>query len=518
MNHDYRRAEPFLETSLLIALVVHFVATVFMAVFLMPAMPGAINADPERVAYIAKHPWLWHIGWFPWHLCALSDIVLAIALLRTKWIPKLPAVITLILTIAAVTVEQPAELKWNAEGPFFAQLCTQVGSLAPYLDFEREMFVLVGAVAAVIYALMAFAWTWCFAAAGTWNRFLSCLSAITWTLLLFTALAPLLPDSTRPSLLVIGIGNGIGFNLMALWFILVLEAVLRRSRIDEEFGRMASWKHPRRDAVGSILTTLANSRFLRYVGEWLPSVALVSDIEDVIYINYLVDADKVESIVPASLELQRLGPAKNYALFSILTYRHGHFGPRILGPLRFLMPSPVQSNWRIHVRDRDSNDGIFFIATVVNSALVSLGARWLSDGVPMHVAESASVTANGAGAYGVELKRGNGSAPDLLANLSVCETPVLSGAWQECFQDFDTFLAYCVPQDRAISFQVWYQRTTRQEINLGIPLTICEPLRGEVQSATVEKLLGAEAKPVCFRVPRVKFALERVFRTDRFTC
>lgn len=504
------RAERFLEFSLFVVLVVHVIAMVSMAVLLMPAMPGAINTDPVRIAYIAQYPWLWHLGWLPWHLCALSDLLLAVAMLRTSWIPKIPASITTLFTVLAVAVEQPAEFLWNVEGSRLAAVSVAAGDLAPYLDFEDDMFILVGSIAAILYAIMAFGWTWSFAKAGTWTRFLSWLSAVTWTLLLFTAAAPLLPDSIRPSLLVVGIGNGIGFSLMALWLVLVLEAVLRRSRPDDFYGRMKPFRHPRTDLIGRALTMLGNSRLLRYVGEFVPSTILVSDIEEVIYINYLVDADILEELVPKGLQLQRLGPNKKHALFSILTYRHGNFGPRFLGGMRKVLASPVQSNWRIHVRDRDGVEGIYFVETVVNDTLVSFGGRFLAEGVPMHVASNAVVTTSNGNEFLVELKPGLGSAPDLTAKLKTCEKPQFSDAWLDCFGDFDSFLAYCVPQDRAMSTQSWYMQSTKQEINLGIPLNSCQPVSGEVVSDSVIRLIGNSSRPVCFRVPNVNFALEKI--------
>ena len=176
------------------------------------------------------------------------------------------------------------------------------------------------------------------------------------------------------------------------------------------------------------------------------------------------------------------------------------------------MPSPVQSNWRIHVRDRNGVQGIFFVETVVSNTMVALGGRFLTDGVPMHIASNASVTVSDGGEVVVELDRGLGSAPDLKAKLTPCERPEFTGNWQECFDDFDSFLAYCVPQDRAMSTQNWYHQSTRQEINLGIPLGSCQPLCGEVVSNSVKDLIGTVSSPVCFRVPKVSFSLEKVER------
>jgi hypothetical protein len=56
-----------------------------------------------------------------------------------------------------------------------------------------------------------------------------------------------------------------------------------------------------------------------------------------------------------------------YALVSFLTYRHGHFGPRRFGPMRHLMPSPIQTNWRIYVRDlHTGREGVYFLTTATD--------------------------------------------------------------------------------------------------------------------------------------------------------
>src|SRR5207237_5150791 len=103
-------AAKFLERALLFTIVIHAVAMVWMVLFLLPGMPGGPNADSpgdfqinsalpslddptfvkaglrDRVAYIAEHPWRWRIGWIPWQLTALSDLLLAVALVRPRWI------------------------------------------------------------------------------------------------------------------------------------------------------------------------------------------------------------------------------------------------------------------------------------------------------------------------------------------------------------------------------------------------------------------------------------------------
>jgi hypothetical protein len=249
---------------------------------------------------------------------------------------------------------------------------------------------------------------------------------------------------------------------------------------------------------------ISNSRFVRGLCAWLPLVGLNSDITDVIYANYLVDAERLLPLAPRWLELQRLGPGGRFALFTSLTYRHGHFGPGLFGPLRRLTPSPVQTNWRIYVRDPQTGlEGIYFVTNAIASTPHALGARMLSEGMPMHVPLRGAVVAEKDGSFAVALEPGSGTAPDLEGRLrpGAAELPA---AWGECFPSYRDFLAYCVPQDRALSSQGWYGRVTRQEILLAIPLEKCQPLQGEVRSRAAEGYVGAAAA-LCFRVPRVAF-------------
>lgn len=503
-------AARLLEGALLFTILAHGAAMVSMALLLLPGMPGGSSlTDFERVAYVAGHPWLWRLGWLPWQLTALSDFLLALALLRAPWIPRLPAVLVMLTTLAAVLIEQPGELRWITEGVTLAQAAVQQGDLAGYLRFEAGIYLQVGAWAAAMYTVAALGWTWCFARAGTWNRLLTWLSAATWGILLVVSVTALLPAGYRPAPGFIAVGNAIGFVLLLVWLSLVAELVLRRSRPDQAHGRLARWVHPRRGLIGPLLDLLANSRLVRAFGEWLPPVAFASDITEVIYVNYLVEAARLEPLVPWGLELQRLGPGGQYAFFTHLTYRHGHFGPRLLGPLRRFLPSPVQSNWRIHVCDPQTGQlGIYFVTTAISHTPHALLARSLSEGIPMHVMQRGEVSAQPDGSFQVQLDPGSGSAPDLCMRLKPCPKTRLAPPWSDCFDSYRAMLAYCVPQDRAISSQPWYRRITRQEIHLGIPLEACAPLKAEIVSKAAQALVG-DAQPLCFRVARVAFHFER---------
>lgn len=503
----------FLERALLFTIVIHAVAMVSMALLLLPGLPGGTHELlHDRISYIANHPWRWRLGWFPWQLTALSDLLIAAALLRTPWIPRGGAITALVFTLVAIWFEQPSEFRWITQGVQLAQQAVQQGSDADYQTFEELVFRDTSINAALFYTLAAVAWSWCFFKAGTWNGTLTFLSVVTWSLFLYVTAGLYLPIPLRPSLTTISVSNGIGFCLLLLWLTLVTELVLRRSRLVEPHGRLALWTWPVDSRFAPVVDGVANCRILRAFGEYGPTLVFVSDISDVIYVNYLVDASRLEHLVPAGLELQRLGANGQYAMFTFLTFRHGHFGPRFLGPLRQLLPSPIQSNWRIHVRDPQTGvQGIYFVTTSISNAVNAIAARMLSEGVSMHVPKRAELTGRPDGSIHLEIDPGVGTSPDVHADLCSTADVELHHPWSDCWSSFQEMLAYCVPQDRAMSSQAFYRRVTRQEIQLDIPLKECEPLAGKVTSRFAHSIVG-DAKPLCFKVAKVHFR----YLGDRF--
>ncbi len=201
--------------------------------------------------------------------------------------------------------------------------------------------------------------------------------------------------------------------LLLVWAGAVTERVLRRARPVTASGVHAVWRYPVPGLVGRVVSAVAESRLARALCRWLPLLSFASDITDVVYVNYLVPAERLLPLVPEGLELQRLGPGGGFALFTFLTYRHGHFGPRRLGPLRRLFPSPVQTNWRIHVLDpRTGLRGVHFVTNAIGNVVQALGARLMSEGMPMHVLARGEVLRTPEGAIHVTLDPGAGTAPD----------------------------------------------------------------------------------------------------------
>lgn len=503
-------ADRFLERAALANFAIHGAAMLAMALLLAQMLPGGGQEDAARVAEIAAHPWRFRAGWLPWQLCAVVDLWFAIALVRARWIPKAPSVIVLVLTMAAVVPDQYAQALWVTRGVELARAAGTADGLRAYLAFEGPTFVMTASWAAFLYTLGAIGWSVCFATAraGVWSRGLSWLSAAAWAVMLYVTSALFLPERLRPAPEVVAAGNALGFTLLQVWLALVTERLLRRRRPIAAWGRDAAWRHPWTGPLGRALDVIAGSRLARAFLEPLPALAMRSDVTGVIYVNYLVRAEALLPLVPEGLELQRLGPSGEYGLFTFLTYRHGHFGFRLLGPLRRLMPSPLQTNWRVHVVDpRTGARGIFFVTNAITSTLMAVGARLLTEGMPMHVLRAGEMRRGADGAIHLELDPGQGSAPDAAGTFSPSDPPDLTGPWRECFASFRDFLAYCVPQDRALSTQPAAGTVTRQEIDLGIPLDACEPLAGQVRSRAARAIAG-EAEPICFRVPSVAFRFD----------
>ena len=219
--------------------------------------------------------------------------------------------------------------------------------LSVYAKFESHVFAIIAGWGALGYLIGAFFWTWCLAAAGVWSRRLTILSVAVWGV--FTAAVGMLLlagniEAGSRVLVAVSTANAVAFVLLMVWLIEVTEAVLKRSRPIADHGLYAPFRHPSHGIVPHVYDWIADSHFARAIAHLFPVLAMDSDITDVVYVNYLIEADRLERFVTAPLKLQRLGPGDRYALFTFLTFHHGHFGPRCFGPFRRLWPSPIQSN------------------------------------------------------------------------------------------------------------------------------------------------------------------------------
>ncbi|MBT6493781.1 MAG: hypothetical protein HOL01_04425, partial [Planctomycetaceae bacterium] len=182
-------------------------------------------------------------------------------------------------------------------------------------------------------------------------------------------------------------------------------------------GRALNYRHPRPGLVAFFAERILNSsaliRLRRLLIGWLPFVRLKSDVTNVVYLNWVVPTESVAHLLPDGVRLHEFN---GKTILSILTYRHGHFAPAMLGPLRRLFPSPHQSNWRLYVEQINGEPVqqaiVLFFTNCTDSLLYTAGARIFSDTLPCHLAGAIQHSRTG-DEIQTTIDPGNGSAADL---------------------------------------------------------------------------------------------------------
>lgn len=270
-----------------------------------------------------------------------------------------------------------------------------------------------------------------------------------------------------------------------------------------------SYKHPRRGVVGTLVEWVANSRGLaalrRGLLSRLPFLKLQSDVVDVVYLTWLVPVDSARIYVPDAISLwQRdcLTP------FTILTYRHKHFGPAMLGIFRQLFPSPYQSNWRLYLHNAPSETTedkvVLFTHNVLSSLPYVLGARTMSDALPAYL-PAKFVHRRDEKTYTTEIEAGSGSAPSFAAHVRMADVAILPPAFAEIFEDWHAAVGFLALQDAAVVEVADLGRLALAQIDLPIQLSEVKAAEAEhVSCPTVEQLRPVGA-PLCFIVPQAPF-------------
>jgi len=270
------------------------------------------------------------------------------------------------------------------------------------------------------------------------------------------------------------------------------------------------YRHPRPGMAGRAFASLLNAaslaRLRHAMLSRLPFPVMASDVSDVVYLSWLVDAGAARALLPPGLRLWERG---GKTPLTVLTYRHGHFGPAWTGPLRRLFPSPLQSNWRLYLDDPLPPGApprtVYFLDNLMDSGLCVAATRLFSDVMQTHWPARFSHGRRD-GRFETRIEPGQGSAPQLASVLAPAPAAALPAPFGEMFGSWDEAVAMLACQDAAVAWSARMQRLVLAQIDLPIALDEVQPLAplGAVACSLLEQV-PALGEPLCFLVPRVPF-------------
>ncbi len=237
----------------------------------------------------------------------------------------------------------------------------------------------------------------------------------------------------------------------------------------------------------------------------LPFLTLHSDVRDVVYVSWLVDAAAAQKLLPAGVILwQREGKTP----FTVLTYRHGHFGPALPTPLRRLLPSPLQSNWRLYLDHTPPGAPavpcVYFLKNIMDSLPHALGTRLFSDILPTHLAAGMTLEVRATQAH-CSIAGGAGSAPALDVQADIASSQTLDGDWQQLFGNWHDAVAFLACQDAAIAHVPRNDKLVFGEIDLPVDLDQVQALTALRADCALLGQLPPVSSPFAFLVPEVPF-------------
>jgi hypothetical protein len=280
---------------------------------------------------------------------------------------------------------------------------------------------------------------------------------------------------------------------------------------DQATNSAFDYRHPRSGLVAFLAERILNSSALiqlrRLLIGWLPFVRLKSDVTNVVYLNWVIPAESVAHLVPDGVRLLEI---HGKTILSVLTYKHGHFAPAVLGPLRRLFPSPHQSNWRLYV-DRINEEPlqqptVLFFMNCTDSLLYAAGARMFSDTLPCHLARAIRHSRTD-DEIQTTIDPGDGSAAELTCTAEFVDEKELPAAFRSLFTDWNTALEFLCYQDAAVCDALATNCLAFSEIGLPIDISQVQPLavKGEAMKSKWLASIVKDAPPFCFVIERVQF-------------
>lgn len=401
-----------------------------------------------RAEHVAGSPWLYRLGWLPWHLAAVANVWFGAALLNHLRTRRAAAGIVRWAMAGAVLAALAAGTDLYGQWLYTSIAPPLTGDLAAFAIVDAEAADLCSTRANVLYVAMG--WCWLMASAslmGGWMRNTSYFALGVIPLGMFAwmsagnakALASLGEDGSSTVGDVWELGPA-AFVLYVGW-LLALAVHLgrdhhRRHRAPDDMHHRFSWPAASRfEFLGLTLAEPGLRDVLRPLSRLKPT--LRSDVTEVAYVNWLVPVERVRHVLPPSLEPHVDGTG--HTVVTLLSYHHGHWGPEFLGRARRIFGSPRQFNVRLYLAPEHQGgpqDSIWFLRTALDSPLYTPLARLFADGLPAHLTAEAEHRRDGEG-WWTHVAPGFGGAPPLRVRLKELRFPGVPEGWRQRYREWE---------------------------------------------------------------------------------
>jgi hypothetical protein len=266
--------------------------------------------------------------------------------------------------------------------------------------------------------------------------------------------------------------------------------------------------HPSSSAAAMLIEKLCNSVTIkilrRAIFKYLPFLKMKSEVEGVVYVNWLIDTGAITQFVPNNVSLIDID---GKTILSVLTYKHGNFRPSILSFIRFIFPSPFQSNWRLYVsslNNKTTSNTVLFIKNIMSSTLYTVGTRLFSDSMQTHLAKIFihQIKNN---KTKTQITKGTGSSPDFICNTEFSDTLNIPSKLAKHFGSDNQVIKYLCLQKYALNEGNDFKGICKAKIDLPIDINQIIPLSVTSLESKWLKTITQEATPFAFLVPNVKF-------------
>ena len=479
---------------------------------------GSTLAD--RAGWVDHHRFVWRLGWLVWMAGGIATAAAAGAV--TLYLHR---------RIGGTRSDRVAR-SWGLAGVGFAVLAllpdlwgewlavTDLVDAArlhvdDFLDVERRIAGLTDGKAGPAWLGMIWCLTMALATqAGGWRRRGVFLGWGVGTIILFVlahgaegeALGALGADGATTASVCVGFWKLLAFVAWMGW--LAGAAIL--------LGQDHHGRHPAVDAAeqrfqwpvasaAEHLAPLADEPGLRDL--FRPLVprrsTLRSDLCDVVAVSWLVPADRLADLLPTPLRLATV--SGNRAAITLLSYRHGHLGPELLGGLRQRLPSPRACEVRLQVRTGGEGvpvDAIWLYRAVMDSPAHVAASRLFSDGLPSHLPAAFEHRRDGEG-WWTRIQAGAGRAPELKLRVTETKHPEIPKGWPGRDGDWEDLVYGLIDKGRALRVAPASQSIFETRLRIGFRFE-------EVIPAVVDTFECDLLAPIVEGCPVVAFVLPSV--------